>query len=71
MSVRAILGHPPQQVPELEQSDTRYSSDKSRSRLGLPVMMLYTASTAPTAENAQQEPQFPWSFTEVIQFCPL
>jgi hypothetical protein len=33
--------------------------------------MLYAASTAPTAENAQQEPQLPWSFTEVIQSCPL
>jgi len=33
--------------------------------------MLNTASTTPTAENAQQEPQDAWFFTGVIQFCPL
>jgi len=69
--VRAVDIQPPQQLLPDRQSDTRYSSDKSKSRLGLFVPMLYTASTTPTVENAQQEPHDPWFFTGVIQFWPL
>lgn len=61
----ALSGQPPSQPYDVFAQSTNYYSERSSFVALAPCPLLNADSIAPTAANAQHDPQFPWFLTFV------